>query len=145
MVPPAIQEQILNDLKRLSPKQQERAAKLVHGLVSPLPKGASVEDLMKVAGTLDAESAREMMAAIEEGCERLVELCPVSPQNLETAGHYGDLKARLQKLGRPIPENDIWIAASALQYGLILATRDRHFESDRGPPGRILVGLTVLS
>jgi tRNA(fMet)-specific endonuclease VapC len=27
-----------------------------------------------------------------------------------------------------IPENDIWIAASAVQYGLTLATRDRHFE-----------------
>ncbi len=71
VVQPAIKEQILNDLNRLSPEQQKRAADLVHGLVSPLPKGASVEDLMKVAGTLDDESAREMMAAIEEGCERV--------------------------------------------------------------------------
>lgn len=71
VVMPTIKEQILDDLNRLSPEQQRRAAELVHGLVSPLPKGASVEDLMKVAGTLDDQSAREMMAAIEEGCERV--------------------------------------------------------------------------
>ena len=29
--------------------------------------------------------------------------------------------------GRPIPENDIWIAAIALQYDLTLITRDTHF------------------
>ena len=69
MIVPAIKEQILNDLDRLSPTQQQRAADLVHGLVSPLPKGASIEDLMTVAGILDDESAREMIEAIEEGCE----------------------------------------------------------------------------
>ena len=71
MVLPAIKEQILNDLDRLAPDQQKRAAELVHSLVSPLPQGASVEDLMKVAGTLDDESAREMMEAIEEECGRV--------------------------------------------------------------------------
>jgi tRNA(fMet)-specific endonuclease VapC len=28
---------------------------------------------------------------------------------------------------RPIPENDLWIAAIAIQHGLTLATRDEHF------------------
>jgi hypothetical protein len=55
------QEQILADLDRLSPKQQRRAADLVHGLVSPLPAGASVEDLLQVAGRLDEDSVRQMM------------------------------------------------------------------------------------
>ncbi len=68
MIKPAIKEQILNDLDQLSLEQQKRAAELVHGLVSDLPKGASIEDLLKVAGALDDESAREMMEAIEEGC-----------------------------------------------------------------------------
>lgn len=71
MVMPAIKEQILSDLDQLSPAQQKRAAELVHGLVSPLPRGASVEDLLKVAGTLDDEAAHEMTEAIEEGCERV--------------------------------------------------------------------------
>ena len=69
MVLPAIKEQILSDLQRLSPAQQRRAADLVHSLIEPLPRGASVENLMALAGTLDDESAREMIEAIEEGCE----------------------------------------------------------------------------
>ncbi|MBA3472116.1 MAG: VapC toxin family PIN domain ribonuclease, partial [Rubrobacter sp.] len=34
--------------------------------------------------------------------------------------------------GRPIPENDIWIAAVALQHDLVLASRDSHFEHVEG-------------
>ncbi len=71
MAEPAIKERILKDLDQLTPEQQERAADLVHGLVSPLPKGATVDDLLRVAGTLDRQSAQEMMEAIEEGCERV--------------------------------------------------------------------------
>jgi hypothetical protein len=36
-----------------------------------LSRGASIGDLLRVAGTLDDQSAREMMQAIEEGCERV--------------------------------------------------------------------------
>lgn len=71
MVVPAIKEQILNDLDRLSPDQQKRAAELVHGLVSPLPKGVAGRDLLRFVGTIDDVSAREMIEAIEEGCERI--------------------------------------------------------------------------
>jgi hypothetical protein len=71
MVMPAVKAQILSDLDQLSPAQQRRAAELVRGLVSALPKGASVEDLLAVAGALDDEAAHEMMEAIEEGCERV--------------------------------------------------------------------------
>ncbi len=71
MVLAAVKEQILSDLERLAPEQQKRAAELVHGLVAPLPRGASVDDLLRVAGTLDPQSALEMTAAIEEGCEQV--------------------------------------------------------------------------
>jgi tRNA(fMet)-specific endonuclease VapC len=40
---------------------------------------------------------------------------------------YGQLKNALHSKGRPIPENDVWIAAVAVQYGLTLVTRDQHF------------------
>ena len=43
-----------------------------------------------------------------------------------TARQYGVIKEALRAKGRMIPENDIWLAATALQYGLILATRDEH-------------------
>lgn len=44
-----------------------------------------------------------------------------------TADMYGSIKAALMKKGKPIPENDIWIAAMALQYNLPLFTTDKHF------------------
>ena len=44
-----------------------------------------------------------------------------------TAERYGRLKAALRDRGTPIPENDLWIAALALQHDLILVTRDSHF------------------
>ena len=50
------------------------------------------------------------------------------PCDLETAQWYGIIKDQLRRKGRPIPNNDIWIAAVAMQRGLILATRDSHFD-----------------
>lgn len=47
----------------------------------------------------------------------------------ETAQVYGNVKSTLQAKGKPLPENDIWIAALALQYDLPLATRDEHFQA----------------
>jgi len=41
---------------------------------------------------------------------------------------YGKIKAALKKKGKPIPENDIWIAAIAENHGLILVSRDKHFK-----------------
>jgi len=45
----------------------------------------------------------------------------------DTARRYGEIKNTLRLKGRPLPENDIWIAAVALQHHLVLATRDEHF------------------
>jgi tRNA(fMet)-specific endonuclease VapC len=45
----------------------------------------------------------------------------------KTAQEYGQIKNRLRAKGRPIPENDIWIAAIGKQHSLTLITRDAHF------------------
>jgi len=45
---------------------------------------------------------------------------------------YGEIKSKLHRAGRPLPENDIWIAAIALQHDLTLATRDGHFAAIEG-------------
>lgn len=45
-----------------------------------------------------------------------------------TADHYAEIENQLRIRGRPIPENDMWIAAVARQHGLALATRDTHFD-----------------
>lgn len=45
----------------------------------------------------------------------------------ETAKQYGQIKSLLRKKGRPIPDNDIWIAAISKQYSFTLVSRDTHF------------------
>ena len=50
----------------------------------------------------------------------------------DTAKHYGLISAQLAAKGTPIPQNDIWIAACAMQWGLTLATGDAHFELIEG-------------
>ena len=49
-----------------------------------------------------------------------------------TAEHYGRIRAQLAQSGTPIPENDIWIAALALEHQLPLAARDAHFDRVTG-------------
>lgn len=50
----------------------------------------------------------------------------------ETARRYGEVKDGLRQKGRPIAENDIWIAAIALQNDLTLVTRDAHLREVDG-------------
>ena len=45
-----------------------------------------------------------------------------------TSREYGRIKHHLLKRGKPIPENDIWIAALAMEHGLTLVSRDEHFK-----------------
>jgi tRNA(fMet)-specific endonuclease VapC len=50
----------------------------------------------------------------------------------QTAHLYGVAKHNLRTKGKPIPENDLWIAATALQHDLILLSRDAHFQAVDG-------------
>ena len=45
----------------------------------------------------------------------------------QTTHHYARLHRQLRRDGRPIPTNDLWIAALAVQHDLVLCTADRHF------------------
>lgn len=50
----------------------------------------------------------------------------------QTARYYARIAQHLRKRGRPIPQNDMWIAALAMQHGLTLMTRDAHFSQVDG-------------
>jgi len=52
--------------------------------------------------------------------------------DLQTSREYAKIKNALREKGRPIPENDIWIAAIAVQYNLTLVSRDDHFKKIDG-------------
>jgi tRNA(fMet)-specific endonuclease VapC len=45
-----------------------------------------------------------------------------------TARRYSDIVEHLRRSGTPIPTNHLWIAASAMQHGLILVSTDTHFD-----------------
>jgi predicted nucleic acid-binding protein len=47
----------------------------------------------------------------------------------ETAERYAVIFDSLRRAGSPIPTNDIWIAANAMQYGSVLLTTDPHFHA----------------
>ena len=49
-----------------------------------------------------------------------------------TARAYAEVRVALKRSGRPIPANDVWIAALALQHGLPVLTRDEHFDAVPG-------------
>ncbi len=51
-----------------------------------------------------------------------------------TAERFGRITAALRRKGRPLPTNDIWIAAHALESGADLLSFDRHFEQVDGLP-----------
>ncbi len=60
--------------------------------------------------------------------EAFLENCNVLIADDETANHYALIKTGLLKKGKPIPENDIWIAAVSKQFDLKLHTQDKHFK-----------------
>ncbi|MDQ6622465.1 MAG: type II toxin-antitoxin system VapC family toxin [Verrucomicrobiota bacterium] len=50
----------------------------------------------------------------------------------ETAVRYAAIRQQLKTAGTPLPANDVWIAALALQHDLPVLTRDEHFDAVAG-------------
>ena len=72
----------------------------------------------------------ERSIRVDENTQRINEFASttvVISCNQETARQYGRIKNALRAKGRPIPENNIWLAAQALQHQLTLVARDDHF------------------
>lgn len=53
---------------------------------------------------------------------------PILGADTVTADIYGRIKQELKRVGRAIPDIDLWIAAIAIQYDVMLAARDTHFD-----------------
>jgi len=51
---------------------------------------------------------------------------------LETADVFGMLKSRLNAAGTPLPVNDVWLAAHAIETGSVLISFDKHFNKVSG-------------
>jgi tRNA(fMet)-specific endonuclease VapC len=63
----------------------------------------------------------------------------VFPVTIDSANFYSQVYCSLKAKGRPIPTNDIWIAAQALENGCVICTYDKHFSAIDG----LLTGSTL--
>lgn len=54
------------------------------------------------------------------------------PVTWATADRFGQISTVLRRKGRPIPTNDIWIAAHSMETGADLVSSDLHFENVEG-------------
>jgi len=60
-------------------------------------------------------------------CNELIFLCESLDITRQTAVVYSKTKLALKRAGRPIPENDIWIASVCIEHNMPLVTSDVHF------------------
>lgn len=67
-------------------------------------------------------------ASYAEWLKGLLQDCLVLDVNEPTTLHYAEITLELKQKGRPIPTNDIWIAALCRQHSLPLLSRDQHFD-----------------
>lgn len=81
-----------------------------------------------LAGAYHSERAAFNVAEIQ----RLAAEFPILQCDVVTADYYARIQRSLWRKGKPIPENDVWIAALALQHQLRLITLDKHFERVEG-------------
>jgi tRNA(fMet)-specific endonuclease VapC len=80
------------------------------------------------AGSKEKKNREELNLFLDS---QRVEIFPVDE---ETAEFYAEIIKGLKEIGKPIPSNDIWIAACAFQHGMKLFTVDAHFKSIQGLP-----------
>lgn len=67
-------------------------------------------------------------ASYENWLTGLLNDCMVLDINEPTSHHYAEITLELKRKGKPIPTNDVWIAALCRQHSLPLLSRDRHFD-----------------
>lgn len=79
-------------------------------------------------GALNSRNVETNLAEIE----RLIARCHVLDVTRVTAEVYARLRLDLKKKGKPIPENDLWIAALCVEHGVKLAAADSHFDAVDG-------------
>ena len=75
------------------------------------------------AGTRETTNKRELERFLASD---RVQLFPI---DRVTAEHYATVYRKLRRKGHPIPTNDMWLAATALQHGLAVFSYDEHLRA----------------
>lgn len=77
-------------------------------------------------GTRFKENMDDLNSFLEHESVQLVPIGKI------TSDRYSRIAAQLKRQGTPIPTNDIWIAAQAMEHGAELITSDQHFKKING-------------
>ena len=88
------------------------------------------------AGTREAANRRGLSQFLDSPRVSILDV------TVQTADAYAQVWLGLRRKGQPIPANDLWIAASALEHGAVLLTLDGHFRQVDGL--RVVQGLADL-
>lgn len=64
----------------------------------------------------------------ERSLQLMLDRLTVLAVDLETARHYAAIRLELKSSGKPIPANDLWIAALSRQHASPIMSRDSHFD-----------------
>ena len=88
-------------------------------LLSPIVVGELYD------GFLNGTRSQQNRAILSRFREKPRTLCV--PITDTTADWFAEIKRMLRKKGRPIPINDVWIAASCMEHGARIISFDRHF------------------
>ena len=111
-------------LKRGHPRVAELVRMAEEVLLSAVVIGELFYGFRK--GSRTEQNIRELYAFLDSPYVTFV------PVSLVTADRYARITTSLRAKGRPIPSNDIWIAAHAMETGADLISSDQHFEEIDG-------------
>jgi len=85
--------------------------------VNPVVIGEVLAGWRKTGGRYE----RDLREFLQGPRVRVVNITEATSQN------YAVIVESLRKAGKPVPTNDVWIAASAMEHGFAVLTTDRHF------------------
>lgn len=108
-----------SQLKRGNPTAESLVQSAEQILMSPIVLGELLSGFHR--GARLEQNMRELREFLERANAAVI------PVGTTTAEQYGVIFAALSRQGRPIPTNDIWIAAHAIESGAELVSADRHF------------------
>ncbi|MBI5076060.1 MAG: type II toxin-antitoxin system VapC family toxin [Nitrospirae bacterium] len=77
-------------------------------------------------GTKEAKNKAELEQFLDSPRVNVIQI------DEETAEFYARIYWDLKRKGKPVPTNDLWVAASAMRHGLALFTYDEHFDNIDG-------------
>ena len=77
-------------------------------------------------GSQETRNANQLEAFLQKPSVR------IAIPTTDTPKIFGSIKKTLSDIGRPVPVNDVWIAAQTIETGAWLVTLDRHFDSIPG-------------